>query len=342
MKNNFDRTKTATARFSTRAIAMMLFFVMLLTAIGSGSVLSVIATETNGGVSADALQTAADKALGIAEDALNVSDDNEIVRDKGDLADTGANADIAEVSYSDSDAKVHGSWDNTDHEINGGYSVDLLANTSYTFYFQAVNDWFATSTTISDSIKNYYFSRDDKQEKQMTLKTTVAGTYVFKFDGYEGGNRAMQVDITFPVDTRPVTWTVVGSNTAIFGDTWEPTTAANHMTENDGVWTWTKSNVYVTAGNIEYKIAKYDSWDVTVPSGDNAVYNNATAGYYDVTITYTESTGVVLMSFSVAQKYELTVGTVEHASVTASYGSQTVQEGGKITQIPAGAQITVK
>ena len=52
MNHNFDRTKTATARFSTRAIALMLFFVMLLTAIGSGSVISAIATEINSTVSA--------------------------------------------------------------------------------------------------------------------------------------------------------------------------------------------------------------------------------------------------------------------------------------------------
>ena len=115
MNNNFDRTKAATARFSTRAIALMLFFVMLLTAIGSGSVISAIATEINSTVSADAIPEAATEGSTIAlnaipgetvEDAAEANDaqpapdlsefeENEIVRGmKDDLAGSGANADL--------------------------------------------------------------------------------------------------------------------------------------------------------------------------------------------------------------------------------------------------------
>lgn len=74
MNNNFDRTKTATARFSTRAIALMLFFVMLLTAIGSGSVISAIATEINSTVSADAIPEAATEGGKIALNAIPSAD----------------------------------------------------------------------------------------------------------------------------------------------------------------------------------------------------------------------------------------------------------------------------
>ena len=85
MKNNFDRTKTATARFSTRAIAMVLFFVMLLTAIGSGSVLSAIEADFDT-VSGNAIPTAATEGSNIALNAISSEDATvEIMRNQSPI-----------------------------------------------------------------------------------------------------------------------------------------------------------------------------------------------------------------------------------------------------------------
>ena len=62
---------------------------------------------------------------------------------------------------------------------------------------------------------------------------------------------------------------------------------ANDMTYNgNGIWTWTKKCVKLTAGNIEFKAVKgrdfnYGKW----PAGDNYNLNIPSDGVYNVTIT---------------------------------------------------------
>lgn len=361
MKNNFDRTKTATARFSTRAIAMVLFFVMLLTAIGSGSVLSAIAADLGGsfGASVEAIRTAADEALGIAETAADQAADtapaldfeeNEIVRGmKNDITGTGANADLAETGYSG--CKVKGSWDNWElHDItSSAFTVTLAANTTYSFVYVAENnDQFSANTTISGSISDYSFSRNDNDA--IKLKTTIAGSYKFSFTGFDGGQTAMRVNITYPVDDTPDTWTVVGSATgsstggqtdALFGSSWDPTLTANDMTKSGSTWTWTKNNVNLTAGTIKFKIAKNHAWDTTVPAdATNLSKTVSAAGTYNVTVTYNGS-GNPNMTLTSVTKSTLTVASVNNAVVTATYNGTTANEGGTINNIPQGATVNV-
>ena len=91
MKQKIDRLKTGTARISTRTLAMVLSVVMLISAIGTGSVLNANAeTITADGISTDAVQAAATEALGFAEDALNAP----------------ADTDDADVQAADDDAKA--------------------------------------------------------------------------------------------------------------------------------------------------------------------------------------------------------------------------------------------
>ena len=109
MKNETTRTKTLSG-FSSRAIALVLCFVMLLTAIGSGSVLSAIAADFEGNGAAvlvDAAKAGADvdaPAAGEAEESSDVLepediDDGFVLTKKGDayIADTGRDADLAET-----------------------------------------------------------------------------------------------------------------------------------------------------------------------------------------------------------------------------------------------------
>lgn len=109
MKNETTRTKTLSG-FSSRAIALVLCFVMLLTAIGSGSVLSAIAADFEGNGAAvlvDAAKAGADvdaPAIGEAEESSDILepediDDGFVLTKKGDayIADTGRDADLAET-----------------------------------------------------------------------------------------------------------------------------------------------------------------------------------------------------------------------------------------------------
>lgn len=109
MKNETTRTKNLSG-FSSRAIALVLCFVMLLTAIGSGSVLSAIAADFEGNGAAvlvDAAKAGADvdaPAAGEAEESSDILapediDDGFVLTKKGDayIADTGRDADLAET-----------------------------------------------------------------------------------------------------------------------------------------------------------------------------------------------------------------------------------------------------
>ena len=112
MKNETTRTKTLSG-FSSRAIALVLCFVMLLTAIGSGSVLSAIAADFEGNGAAvlvDAAKAGADVDAPAPDEAEESSDilspedidDGFVLTKKGDsdIADTGRDADLAETGYS--------------------------------------------------------------------------------------------------------------------------------------------------------------------------------------------------------------------------------------------------
>ena len=107
--------------------------------------------------------------------------------------------------------------------------------------------------------------------------------------------RATQIVVTLeggaPVVTD--TYTVAGSDAAIFGEAWNPALAANDMTLADGVYTWTKANLNLTAGTeIQFKVVKNHSWDIAYPA-QNYVVNIAEAGEYTLTITFDPTTEAV-------------------------------------------------
>ena len=109
MTNETNRTKTKVGRIGsrgmgTRTLAIVLGLVMLLTAIGSGSVLSAIAVEGNGAsVLLDAAKAGAsvDVAADVAAaDDKAAADEDEAPLTKkadSDLADTGRDADVADT-----------------------------------------------------------------------------------------------------------------------------------------------------------------------------------------------------------------------------------------------------
>lgn len=84
----------------------------------------------------------------------------------------------------------------------------------------------------------------------------------------------------------PNVWTIAGSSTALFGTAWDVANTNNDLTEGEnGVWTKVYTNVTLSAGEIEYKIAKGHAWGESYP-GDNAKLNIPANGNYDVTFTF--------------------------------------------------------
>lgn len=117
--------------------------------------------------------------------------------------------------------------------------------------------------------------------------------YRNKYYYYGDGNNpiADYVNIVFPELPQPPQapdYYVVGANTDLWPNGWSTSNipASQQMTESNGVYTWSISNVHLDAGNIGFKV--YDSNNNYHPSGSgtNININVAAAGTYDLTITY--------------------------------------------------------
>lgn len=132
------------------------------------------------------------------------------------------------------------------------------------------------------------------EEDGFTGTWTGSATSV-SFEASANQVRASQIVVTLeggaPVVTD--TYTVAGNDAAIFGEAWNPALTANDMILANGVYTWTKANLNLTAGTeIQFKVVKNHSWDIAYPA-QNYVVNIAEAGEYTLTITFDPTTETV-------------------------------------------------
>ena len=88
------------------------------------------------------------------------------------------------------------------------------------------------------------------------------------------------------------TYTVAGDNATLFGTTWSETDTNNDMTLVNGLYTWAKQNVTLTAGKIEFKVVMDHNWNngANAWPASNYEANIESNGDYDVTITFNEET----------------------------------------------------
>ncbi len=111
----------------------------------------------------------------------------------------------------------------------------------------------------------------------------ITGT---KFYTYNGGSSYS--DVTSTYSPYLDIYTVVGDNAALFGETWNLNYEVNNMITTDyDNYTLTKENVELTAGNIQYKVARnHDYTNGQWPySGNNTLVIPAN-GKYNVTFTF--------------------------------------------------------
>ena len=289
MKNNFDRTKTATARFSTRAVAMVLFFVMLLTAIGSGSVLSAIAADFDT-VSGDAIPAAATEGSDIALNAIPGEgvdeapelEENEIVRGmKDDLADTGANADLAGTGASERFiyCGISNHYDSSKDDSNFGF-----------------NFWGGTSGGVKSGtwIENY--THDGRQY------------HMFRVQVYDDNNKAQfkgNENWYVPNGGESVTLNGTTKNAVFWShqnDGWSGQFQENYQVTSEASLSATRTNMTTAqsstltpslTSNATYNTIKSTSYSVTTNPNSggsvtsSGVFTATKAGTYTVTATVT-------------------------------------------------------
>ena len=87
------------------------------------------------------------------------------------------------------------------------------------------------------------------------------------------------------------TYTVVGSSAPLFGTAWSTTETANDMTLVEGTkYELVKTDVSLTGGEIQYKVAVNHAWTEAYPNDDNAKLPINEAGKYKITFTFDSNT----------------------------------------------------
>ena len=104
-------------------------------------------------------------------------------------------------------------------------------------------------------------------------------------------------------DTDVHTYTVAGNNITLFGTEWDAANADNDMTLTEGLYTFTKENVELTAGTIEFKVVQDHNWSIAYPS-QNWIANIEENGNYNVKITFNEETKDITFEATIVEEVE--------------------------------------
>jgi len=88
------------------------------------------------------------------------------------------------------------------------------------------------------------------------------------------------------------TYTVAGSSAPLFGASWDWTLAANDMTLDavSGLYVWEKSDVELSAENIEFKVFKNHATEEAWPESNWVINTISESGIYTVKITFNADT----------------------------------------------------
>ena len=188
MKNNFDRTKTETSKLGTRSLALLMFFVMLFTAIGSGSVLSALAVTRGDEGADDSISEPVDVTDDFASSADLYDTEETMLGRKADL-------DLAATGLDDGDG-IHlgiGTTATTWHGMGANeyeFTLDSAKTIYYTFSCGGSNfgKGGGNGTPTKDSKETWVWYADKASGSKQFSIALPAGTYKFKLKGIQSGN----------------------------------------------------------------------------------------------------------------------------------------------------------
>ena len=164
----------------------------------------------------------------------------------------------------------------------------------------------ATAENFSGAVTYAYSYSTDGGTNYTPIATTASNTQTFTM-GASGTAYKFKVVATYNteestavIDVNSVVVTAAGAFGAkaadaadeVFGTAWAPANDNNDMAYSEGVFTWSKEKLYLSAGTILCKVVYNHSWDINYPN-DNVTCAIDAAGYYDVTITFNWSTNAV-------------------------------------------------
>ena len=194
-------------------------------------------------------------------------------------------------------------------QSDGTYQCKATINGTIWFVFADGLD--ADWTVFNSTYRIGPLNGDETVHLDTYVTTQRAGdTGAYKFIG-SGGDYTITLNpytwkfiidgIYYPL---PVTYTVAGSSTALFGTEWDPSNKANDMEElDDGTYRWQKHNVRLEEGAIEFKVVANRDWGMAYPPSN--FYAEVTkAGNYDVDILFDPSSEEVSCSIVLQEENE--------------------------------------
>ena len=146
--------------------------------------------------------------------------------------------------------------------------------------------------------------------EEASVNLVADETYVYtknNLDGVDGGNGIFVFDFGFAavgtvieisdiqIVERDAFYTVAGVP-SLCGSNWDETDTDNDMVLSEGLYTWTKNDVILRKGNVEFKVVKNHDWNngANAWPAENYALAIAQDGKYDVVITFNESTQEIL------------------------------------------------
>jgi hypothetical protein len=118
------------------------------------------------------------------------------------------------------------------------------------------------------------------------------GTFTFKATMKDATNALYEITMNGLIPVKH-TYTVAGSPVAVFGTEYDPKNADNDMFLYSGtIYAWEKSDLTLSAGNIEFKVCEDHAWDIAYPA-KNYVLTIPASGIYTIMIMFDAASGMV-------------------------------------------------
>ncbi|MBR3407225.1 MAG: hypothetical protein IKG86_00090 [Paludibacteraceae bacterium] len=188
---------------------------------------------------------------------------------------------------------------NTGKYYTSGQQVRLYQTGAAKLIVTAAEGYTISSITLTYVSQNTGIFVEAESGVAVDFENVQSATFTVGNSGAatNGQARVTAISVTYngeggvtppPADT----YTVAGNDAAIFGEAWNPALTANDMTLTNGIYTWEKDGLNLTAGTIQFKVVKNHSWDVAYPA-QNYEVSIAEDGEYTITITFDPSTEAV-------------------------------------------------
>ena len=152
-----------------------------------------------------------------------------------------------------------------------GYINKNATGKAASAYILYSNDANQTSENFGDEANIDPVANGAITTKEVIVSAEAAGSTSFKMTRSKADTNLFITKLTITREVEEeapaATYTVAGSNTDLFGTSWDPANTANDMTLSEGVYSWSKTDVTLPANSVvEFKVCENHAWQKAYPN----------------------------------------------------------------------------